>query len=149
MTRRPAVIFDLDNTLADVSYLASYVLGHNTDYERFHQLAVDADPIDWVVWEVKRWSPSNVILVVTARQEKYRPPTEEWLLRHEIPYDELWMRKTGDERQDYDVKSDILLQIGMKYDVKMAYDDRPETVKLWLERGIPTMVIPGWPMGEW
>lgn len=147
--KSPAVIYDLDNTLADVSHLVEYLIGNATDYDLFHELAANAKPIDWVVCEMKKWSPTHLSIVVTARQEKFRQITSDWMMDNEIPYDELWMRPTGDVRSDYEFKKDALGHIQGMYEVVKAYDDNPHTLKLWLENGIPTTVVPGWPMKEW
>lgn len=85
------------------------------------------------------------IIVVTARQEKYRSVTEAWLEKYAVPYHQLLMRQTGDLRPDYEVKHDILETVLEKYDVIHVYDDNPSTYRLWLERGIPTTIVPGWP----
>ncbi len=148
MAKKPAVIFDLDNTLADVSHLLGYITGDITNYDVFHELASEAKPIDWVVWELKKWLPEHAVVIVTARQRKYQESTMKWLADHEIPYDLLWMRPTGDDSSDYIAKAGALDDIQRSYSVVHAYDDNPSTVQLWLEHMIPTTVVPGWPVKE-
>ena len=144
--RPAAVIFDIDGTLADVSHLSEYVTGINTDYDTFHTLVCDADPIEWVVEEVhRRINTGYEIILVTARQEKFQQQTEQWLLEHEIDYTEMWMRRTNDVRSDYAIKSEILSALKLRYDITHAYDDNPHTTQLWLGNGIPTTVVPGYP----
>lgn len=147
MSRGDAICVDMDGTLVDVTKLRHYVEGYNKDYDAFHTLSSEAPPIEWVVNDIRRWflrKSMPTIFVVSARQEKYRALTEAWLEKQYVYYHYLMMRPTGDYRPDYDVKQEILDKIQASYTVVHAYDDNPSTYKLWLERGIPTTIVPGW-----
>lgn len=142
-----AIIFDCDGTLCDVSSIRHLVeIGLKTkNFDDFHRSSVDCPPIGWVADAARFAAEDGIkVLVVTARQEKYRALTSFWLAMHKIPSDELMMRPTGDGRPDHEVKEEILARLSTRYDIVKAYDDRPDVVRLWGEYGIPTVVVPGW-----
>jgi hypothetical protein len=54
------------------------------------------------------------------------------------------MRKDGDFRPDYEVKSEILAKIKKQWNVIHAIDDNPAVLRLWFENGISTTKIGDW-----
>lgn len=86
------------------------------------------------------------ILFTSGREDKYRAPTEAFLLQHlpGIPY-ELHMRKTGDMRKDSIIKREMFdNEIRGRYNILFVCDDRNQVVDTWREMGIPCFqVAPG------
>lgn len=149
--KRRAAIVDLDGTIADVSHLWHLAYGPQTDYDEFHRRAIDADPIESVLCAIDDivYRYNTDVIIVTARQEKYRDITTRWLTDiAELKFDEMWMRKDGDDRSDYEIKKEILAALEKTHIIEHAFDDNPATVKLWLENDILTTVVPGWPADE-
>lgn len=153
VTKRKAVIVDVDGTLADVSSIRHYVRkAQNPDgtwkrknFDAFHQESVNCPPILETLAHVHFWCASgHDILIVTARSERYRKQTSFWLADKAVPSDALFMRTDGDYRQDYIVKREILERIRQRWDVVHAIDDNPSVIALWEEEGIATTMIPGW-----
>ena len=151
MRKRPAYIFDVDGTLADVSSILHYVKGDRTtekfkkNFHKFHAESVNVPPHKEVVEMV--WEAVDAgfdIIVVTARKEMWRAQTSIWLAIHGIPSDALFMRQDADNRKDYEVKKDILGHIEQFWDVAHAVDDNPNVIKLWQEHGIETTKIGDW-----
>ncbi len=65
------------------------------------------------------------ILMMSGRDSTCRPETEEWLERHDIEYDELYMRAEDDKRPDTAVKSEMVEKyIRDRYNVLIWFDDR-------------------------
>lgn len=148
-----ASIFDFDGTLCDVApYLhlmpdvevrASRAL---EPWDAYHQATLLAHPISWVHALARVEAEADrAVLVVTARDERWRHVTAPWLDAHPIPHTELLMRAAGDRRPDAIVKADILAELRTRYDVRLAVDDRPSVVDFWKSAGIPTVTVPGWP----
>jgi predicted kinase len=82
------------------------------------------------------------ILLVSGRSEEYRPQTEAWLKKHEISYDELYMRKNDDNRKDAIIKREIYDEhIKDKYNVRFALDDRNQTVAVWRSLGLVCLQV--------
>lgn len=94
------------------------------------------------------------MLIVTARMYRWEESTRRFLSRHNVPFDEIYMRGDTDYRPDVDVKRDIYRIIREDgYRVAAAIDDNPAIVALWESLNIPTTIVPGWepaltPWGE-
>lgn len=145
VTLVPAVIFDMDGTLCDVTSVRHHVVERPKNYDAFHHGSLFCPPIDWVVEEVERHrAAGRAILVVTAREERWRTLTENWLQHHSIGYHVMFMRPTGDFRSDVLIKGEIYDRIKERYEVHHAYDDNPSIIGLWKARGVPHTVVPGW-----
>lgn len=143
---KQTVVCDIDGTILDLTGIRAWALGLRDDYHVFHELALEAPPIDWVITELTdHWDLGLYVALITARSGKFWQPTVEWLTKNNVPYDRLMMRDPHDLRCDYDVKKDLLDELlSTGYNVVKAYDDNPNTVKLWEEAQIPYTLIPGW-----
>lgn len=120
-------IFDLDGTLA---------------------LMKDRSPFDWkrvgedevnvaVAATLVALAEESKILIVSGRDEVCRTETEEWLKKHQLPYNMLLMRKEGDSRKDNIVKKELYEEnIKDKYTVIGVFDDRDQVVALWRSLGL-------------
>jgi phosphoglycolate phosphatase-like HAD superfamily hydrolase len=144
--KHPAVIFDMDGTLCDVTSVRHHVLDRRRrNYPAFHYLSIFCPPFEWVRDHSLRYHAENIkVLVVTARREQWRHLTENWLDTHDIPYEAVYMRKQEDPRKDKIIKGEILDGLLESYDILHAFDDNPSIIELWQERGIPHTVVPGW-----
>lgn len=149
LTKIPAIVADLDGTLADATNLRDYIEGRDRNFDAFYEASLFCPPIQWVIDDLHRWSSTHQVIIVTARQRKYLDWTSDWLVKHRVPYSGMMMRRTGDQRPDYEVKKEMLQHLLREYDIRHAYDDNPNTYKLWLEHQIPTTIVPGWPMESW
>ena len=146
MSSKTAVIFDMDGTLCDVTSIRHHVLDRRRrNYTAFHYLSVFCPPISWVRDRALKYHAENVtVLIVTARQEEWRHLTETWCDSNGIPYESVHMRRQGDQRKDEIIKSEILDHLLETYDIIHAFDDNPNVIELWRERGIEHTVVPGW-----
>lgn len=76
------------------------------------------------------------IFLFSGRSDVCRPETEEWLERHDIEYDELFMRPQSRESdKDFIIKEDLLKEhiIG-QYNILFWLDDRPQVCKMLRDR---------------
>ena len=135
---RDAVIFDLDGCLCDTSSIIHLVTGDEKDFHAFHAASADCPPNADVLAALREdHSKGLAILVVTSREFIWRDTTLEWLARHDIPYDGLYLRIVGDYRKDTVIKGEIwehLIEDG--YAPIAAWDDKHEVLDLWAERGV-------------
>jgi len=123
-----AIISDIDGTLAIVTDRSPY----DTALCGQDKLNVDVATI-LTIYKAAGYK----ILLVTGREDRYRPQTEEWLEKHNIEYGNLWMRKTRDRRKDYDVKKEIYYShINGRYYVQFILDDRDQVVDFWRATGL-------------
>ena len=154
---RPIVIVDVDGTLADSSRRARYLnipceygpceLCHNRgflkDHDKFFQDVVNDLPIKPIVGLVKRLiaTESYHILIVSGRPiDKCGKETVEWLAKHDIKYDHILMRNSGDRRQDDIVKQEILDRLP-KGKIAFILDDRKQVVNMWRRNGLTCLQV--------
>lgn len=77
-------------------------------------------------------APRTAIIILSGREERWRPQTERWLKRHGISYDALFLRRSGDRRKDTIVKREIYdAEIAGRYAVRVVFEDRDQVVRMW------------------
>lgn len=146
-----AIIFDCDGTLVDVSSIRHHLIPTDPrftgkkNFDAFHSESVNCPPHSHVKYRF-RWAQmiGYKVIVVTARQEKYRPHTSWWLSEQGLLPDEHHHRRNGDFRKDVEIKREILEDLRKRYDIVQAWDDNPAIIELWKSEGIDTVVVPGW-----
>jgi hypothetical protein len=122
----PAIICDIDGTLA--------LLGDRNPYDASQAEQDELNhPIANILEVYSHQTLFDVqILLVSGREDKYRPQTERWLKLHDIRHKQLYMRQAGDFRKDTIVKREIYARyIQDKYHVIFVLDDRDQVVKMW------------------
>lgn len=82
--------------------------------------------------------PKYYVFLMSGREDKFRPHTERWLKQHNIRYDELFMRKTGDFRRDSIIKKELFNDnIRDKYNTFFVVDDRLQVIReCWNRLGV-------------
>ena len=127
-----AVICDIDGTLAHMVNRSPY------DPSKY----MDDKKDDFIHWAFARLSENATRIIVSGRMEEYRADTEKWLSNHGITYDHLYMRPTGDKRQDAVIKQEIYdTHIKDNYDVRCVLDDRNRVVKMWRDNGLKVLQV--------
>ena len=143
----PAIILDLDGTLADVRGARHYVKEKPRNFDAFHGYASKLAPVNQAAKEIAvvAWNAGWNVIILSGRHEKWIYDTEGWLEKHNIRYDSLYLRPDDDFSKDVELKTRFYESfIKDDYDVKLAIDDNPSIVALWRSLGIPTLVVPGW-----
>lgn len=72
------------------------------------------------------------IMIVTARPERFRKETEDWLRLHAIVYDVLRMRRNGDNRPDPELRREQVAG------AVVLFDDKPDNCK---RCGLPCVLV--------
>lgn len=125
MKREPAVIFDVDGTLA-------LRTGDRSPYD---MTRVGEDEPNGPVVEMLRTivkAGDHKIVVTSGRDESARRQTEVWFACMDIHIDDLFMRRVGDQRPDNVVKLELYRRwIEPVYDVRWVVDDRRQVVSMW------------------
>lgn len=141
------VIFDVDGTLCDVRSVRHHVRpapGGRRDFHRFHMDSLYCPPNKRVADFLNQCKENGLkVIIVTARDEKYRGLTEKWLELNDLEYDGIFVRDYGDIRPDYEAKKDILTRVREFYNPVHAVDDNPQVLQLWKEEKIQTTIVPG------
>ena len=133
------IIVDIDGTLAHIVDRSPY------DYTKVSEDVVDEN----VAQIVRKYAqrdiqdlPDTYIIVVSGREDACRTETEQWLADNRIPYDEFYMRKSGDQRNDAIVKKEIYDEfIKPRFNVRFVLDDRDRVVKMWREEGLKVLQV--------
>lgn len=140
-----AVICDLDNTLALVTNRSPYD-ATNCDKDLPNRPVVEC---------IKAmYTRGCEVLFTSGREDKFRAPTETFIAQHLPGYDikhgqstwyHLFMRPTGDHRQDAVIKSELYeAHIAGKFYVEFVLDDRNQVVDFWRSIGLTCFqVAPG------
>ncbi len=148
---QPYVIFDIDNTLADISHRLHYLQSKKKDWNSFYEAMINDKPILEIFEVLNALINSSCYAVVfsTGRPEKYRDQTLCWLSRYLtdnfcITGQELYMRKSGDYRPDYVVKEELLDQIiddNAGILPSLVFEDRQQVVDMYRQQGIRVMQV--------
>lgn len=136
-------IVDIDGTIADTEHRIHYITNGHKDWAAWHANAHKDKPIQEIV-DLLDMAVMNEIKIVlcTARDEMCRHDTLDWLYSHEIPWDELYMRKEGDRRDDDIVKFELLQEIyEAGYEPILVLDDRDRVVKMWRAAGLRCLQV--------
>jgi phosphoglycolate phosphatase-like HAD superfamily hydrolase len=137
-TKLPCFVFDIDGTLSDCSHRAHHVKYYPKNWASFNSEMVNDSLIESTSVILAALSFNYTIILVTGRPESYRGVTEEWLKKHGIEADALYMRDDEDFRQDDEYKSEIADLIEETYSIMGVFEDRKRVVDMWKSRGIVT-----------
>lgn len=118
-----AIMCDLDGTLA---------LLHKRG--PFEELLCESDELNQPVANVvlNYHKSGYKILLLSGRRDIARQQTENWLKKHNIPYDLLLMRSAKDASKDSIVKRQLFEEnIQHKFYIEFVLDDRNQVVDMW------------------
>lgn len=142
-------IFDVDGTLTNVEHRAHHMRKEPKDLEAFEALAHLDPPHPAVVDLAHTLQRIHKVVYVTARSERHREQTKQWLTRHRLwngsgvgwpegAGDRLYMRAEGDHRPDAVVKLELLAMLRNDgFEPIMAFEDRNSVVAMWRAAGVP------------
>lgn len=124
------ILCDIDGTLAKIVDRSPYANG-----DEYHK-DVPRESTRFLLQIIYHTTDLKTILL-SARDEKFRPETEAWLETHGIDFDELIMRKEGDVRNDALIKEELLEEkILPRFNVLLVFDDRDRVVQMWRDKGL-------------
>lgn len=135
---REAALFDLDGTLCDTSSIEHLTRGPDRDYRAFHAASADCPPVGSVRAALEDARDRGLAIVLwTGREFVWRDLTLDWLARHEIAFDGLYMRLAADYRPATVVKTELLRDIAADdFRVVAAWEDDREIVDLLRGSGV-------------
>jgi predicted kinase len=129
-----AIIVDIDGTLSHSGGLRSPF-----EYDK-----VINDDIDEIIRDiVTSYKNSNhKIIIISGREDSCYNMTCDWLNKHRVPFDFLYMRKSKDFRKDAIVKKEIFDKyIKDNYNVLFCLDDRNQVVEMWRSIGVKCLQV--------
>ena len=131
-------VFDLDGTICDVRHRRQYVATKPRNWDAWNAGLINDTPNVAVqkVFQALRNDQDIELIIVSGRSDDYKEQTIKWLTDNEIFYDEIYMRKYKDHRDDAVVKNEIADEIEKTHKILGVFDDRQRVVNMWIERGI-------------
>lgn len=139
----PYIVFDIDGTLANIKHRLCYLdktLKNKPDWQSFNDAMIN-DEINLHIAAIYHkmcnnlHSSNNPAIFVTGRPETHRQQTENWLLKHKLIPNYLFMRPAGDYRTDVEIKQDIVLKYIKEAPILFVVDDRDAVVTMWRQLG--------------
>lgn len=77
------------------------------------------------------------IIIVSGRDESCKEATIDWLINHDVNFDEIYTRSLNDNRKDFIIKKEIYNKyIEPNYNVHLVLDDRPQVIREWRRLGL-------------
>ena len=131
------IICDLDGTLCNIEHRRHLVEGEKKNWKLFFDEMHKDTANAWCVLllAAMRSRPATEIVFVTGRPDSHKGMTEEWLSRHGFAGNDLFMRKTGDYRPDWQIKEEILNKHLKDRLILFVIDDRKQVVDMWRRNG--------------
>ena len=131
-----AIIVDVDGTIA----LNNGHRGHY-DYGRIMDDAPNQPVID-LVKSLSSTDPYASVVVVSGRDDDCMGATANWVALQGIVMTDIFMRRTGDKRQDALDKREIFdAHIRDRYRVLYVIDDRNQVVDMWRSLGLTVLQV--------
>jgi hypothetical protein len=141
-------IWDVDGTIADNSQRLHFINGEKKDWDAFYKASADDKPIFETITVARALAAAgHNIIYSTGRSADIWQITVDWLSKYRLPQSRnLYMRKPGDHREDFVVKSELLDLIMSQYGEGLsgyggAFEDRQQVVKMYRERGLKVFQV--------
>lgn len=143
-SKRHAIVVDMDGTFALFNKTDKNDPSYRNPYDCTTCINDKLNVAVWVTVNAMRNMDFDIV-IVSGRKEEYRPQTEEWLAKHNVKYDALFMRSEGDNRGDDIVKLEIYRdKVIPNWYVQYVLDDRNRVVDAIREAGLTVFqVAPG------
>jgi hypothetical protein len=133
------IIFDLDGTVCDVSHRQHFIKTKPRNWDAWNAGILQDKvnlPVVMIFKSLQLTYKNLKLIILTGRSDDYKNETQLWLNKHDLKYDELYMRKCGDHRDDTEVKGELVDIIESKYNILCVFEDRKRVVDMWVERGV-------------
>jgi uncharacterized HAD superfamily protein len=122
---------DIDGTIANTDHRQHHMQKNpKKNYKAFHDAMHLDEPHSEILWLIQTlYMDGNQIVIATGREEKFKERTVEWLTKHNVPYDALYMCRDGDNRSDAITKLELLEHMQKDgYDPYIFLEDRQRVV---------------------
>lgn len=144
------VIVDVDHVLSHAS-VRDYMLGDDGDTEHdwdsYHEKARFDVPCSDLARIITALSAHEFYIVgLTSRPEKWRALTNDWLIKHNIPIDELIMRPADDFRKSHELKVALAKQRfgdDLQNEILCVFDDNEKIIEAFNAEGITSLRVFG------
>ncbi|MEU2426801.1 hypothetical protein ABZ619_38315 [Streptomyces sp. NPDC007851] len=122
-SKRPAAVFDIDNTLADTGHRQRFLECRPRDWDAFFSAARHDPPLAEGVALAVASAAECEIVYLTGRPERCRRDTLDWLAVHGLPEGRVHMRRDSDRRPARRTKLEILRRLAERREIRVLVDD--------------------------
>lgn len=130
------IVLDFDGTIADYSNREPL---RDINWDEYINQSVNDTPCFQMLEIIERFKGDYEIMILSARGEKCRQETTEWLDIYDVYYDKLELKPEGFVGEDWQFKEDKLKEILKTRNIFMSFDDRPSCVRAMRNIGIYTL----------
>lgn len=137
-------IFDLDGCISDDRWRSNRLAdGLTNGFAYYHEGIPEDKPANIDKVKYHRHNLKHQIVFLTARPEKYREVTEEWLDKHFPFLTDYWlfMRKDGDMASSPEMKSAVVIELLRAHSIAILYDDREDTLEAIRALGVNAQLL--------
>jgi len=134
--KNKCVVLDFDGTIADYTFRDHL---RSIDWDAYIAASFSDVPSKPVVEIIERFKNDHNIVILSARSERSRKETEEWLDKYNIYHDDLILKPDNATEEDCDIKVNLIKKIPEKYgEIVFCIDDRSSCVQSFRDAGLYT-----------
>lgn len=147
MTERSLAVLDIDGVVADAAWRlpllgAGPASASRAAWAAFFDAAGDDRPIPSGLALARHLAVDHDVCWLTARSDRTRPLTVEWLNRHGLPCGELLMRPNDELRPSPVWKLEQLHALAKVRRIAVVVDDDTRVITMASEQGFPAELAP-------
>lgn len=139
------ILVDIDHVISDAQNRDG-MIGVNS-WDEYHQASEHDAPFDHMVALIFALAGSGYnIIGITARPEKWRKLTMEWLVKHNVAMHELLMRPEDNYRPAPQIKVELAIARygdALTSEVAFILDDREDVIEAFQGLGVSGLVVHG------
>ena len=142
---RKIVLVDLDHTVCNSFWRDDMIAGSRVsgEWDEYHRSGCDDTPIFDIIGLLNALHEAEYeIVAITARPEKWRKQSMEWLLKYDVKIDELLMRPEDAFRPAPLIKLDLVKERfgdSFKNEIAFMLEDRDDVVAAFRAEGITVL----------
>lgn len=138
MSKRNAVVFDLDGVLACNKHRLDHL--RKFDYEKYNKLCLEDPVLENNVKLLKYFHENRFLIsILTGRPRSLSQPSLEWLKKNKIPFDYFSPRPDLQGMSGFKMKS--LIRMRGHMNISFFFDDDPENISDAISIGITAIYI--------
>lgn len=136
MGKKKCIVLDFDGTIADYTERDHL---RDVDWDAYIAASHKDVPSKPVLEIIERFKSDHNIVILSARSERSRKETKEWLAKYEVYYDDLILKPDDATEEDCDIKKSLIKKVPEKHgEVFFCIDDRSSCVQSFRNAGLYT-----------
>lgn len=145
---RSVILIDIDHTVSDAWWRDGMIEGFRDNHDeevakrapwdQYHMASAQDKPLDDIVKLLRILHGMYTLVGLTARPEKWRQLTTDWLVAHGLFFDHLIMRPDADYRPSKKMKASLALEaFGPDLSaIAFVLDDQEEVLASFAAQGV-------------